>query len=850
MKWFQSLFRDKSGESQAAFKTVQEKFGFFRALLDKNNQVLKVMSDLEEKSQGDYLFDLNYIRANLALVRAGVKDIIESMIALGGEEYLPLRDRFAALDAEIDLLFPGSHPPTREEFILPLSAIGRERVASVGGKNAQLGEIARIGLPVPDGFAISAWSYRYFVEANDLQDRISRRLKSLDLKSFDELERVSREIQALVVNSPVPEDLAVAIRRAAGELIERSGVSRFAMRSSALGEDTHFSFAGQYATFLNIRLDEVVERYREALASKFSPKAIYYFLSHELLESDLPMSAGCVAMVDAAVSGVIYTRDPLRQEDDYLTINSVWGLGRYLVDGVVMPDIFRVSRLDASLIAAEPALKTIMLTLDPEGGTREQPVPEAMQGRPSIRGPEIKLLTETALKIEEHYGVPQDIEWSIDRGGRLFIFQTRPLRMMPIKSKAVAACAVNDLSPLLKGGVTVCPGAGSGPVYHAASARDLSGVPEGAVLIAPSPFPGLIMALNKINALVTETGGAASHMATIAREYRLPTLAGVEWARNLPAGGVVTVDATQGVIYEGRSEELIAARCPEYELFEDTDIMALLKKILARVSVLSLRNPEDFTIASCKTFHDLTRFAHQKAMEEMFAGARDLEHRERIGLRLQTEIPLQVDVIYLDQPPPEPGGHGLIREDEIASEPMAALWQGIKEEGWPRRGPEQRPKGLAAVRSNGVGRPSSDFSEDSYALLSREYMLLSLRMGYHFTTVEAVCTETESKNYIHMQYKEGGAPIDRRSRRINILAAILNRLGFENESQADFLDAIVTYQDGREIRRKLRLLGRIAMMTKQLDMALSNDAIADWYTEDFIKRLGLDRPPEQEGERE
>jgi pyruvate,water dikinase len=129
-------------------------------------------------------------------------------------------------------------------------------------------------------------------------------------------------------------------------------------------------------------------------------------------------------------------------------------------------------------------------------------------------------------------------------------------------------------------------------------------------------------------------------------------------------------------------------------------------------------------------------------------------------------------------------------------------------------------------------------------------MLLSLRMGYHFTTVEAMCTETESKNYIHMQYKEGGAPIDRRSRRINILAAILERLGFDNESQADFLDAIVTYQDGREIRRKLRLLGRIAMMTKQLDMALSNDAIADWYTEDFMKRLGLDRPPEKAGDRE
>jgi pyruvate,water dikinase len=130
-----------------------------------------------------------------------------------------------------------------------------------------------------------------------------------------------------------------------------------------------------------------------------------------------------------------------------------------------------------------------------------------------------------------------------------------------------------------------------------------------------------------------------------------------------------------------------------------------------------------------------------------------------------------------------------------------------------------------------------EFSENSYAILSQEYMLLSLRMGYHFSTIEALCTDVESKNYIRVQYKAGGAPLDRRSRRIKLLISLLAQMGFESSSQGDFLDAILTYQSSPALLSRLRQLGRISLMTKQLDMALSNDAIAQWYVEDLKKRL-------------
>jgi pyruvate,water dikinase len=270
--------------------------------------------------------------------------------------------------------------------------------------------------------------------------------------------------------------------------------------------------------------------------------------------------------------------------------------------------------------------------------------------------------------------------------------------------------------------------------------------------------------------------------------------------------------------------------------------MMLLRSILAQVSPLNLLNPADplFTAESCRTFHDLTRFAHQKAMEEMFSGARNVEHKNRVGLRLKSStIPLTVDIISIDRQPPDTGGRRFLEESEIASLPMAALWEGIKEEGWPKTSPADVKGFMTVMANNMLQGAESEFSENSYAVLSRQYMLLSLRMGYHFTTIEALCTETESKNYIRVQYKAGGAPLDRRLRRIRVLAALLTPMGFESSSKGDFLEATITYEAAPTLLRALRQLGRISMMTKQLDMALSNDSIAHWYMEDLKKRLHL-----------
>ena len=822
-------------------RRVQEQFRNFLTLLEQNNQVLKVIGDMEEKSQGDYLFDLNYIRSSLRDVRQAVREIIEQMIMLGGDRYEPLRARYGEIDAEIAHLLPDERPIAQTPFTMHFVTLRREHALSVGSKNAQLGEMkARLGLRVPDGFAITAWAYKHFLRAHGLQERIRSQIDRVDFRHYDDLVRVSDDVRSMVASSEVPRDLADEIQRAFEALALRCGSERVAMRSSGLGEDSLFSFAGQYATFLNVGPSDVIGAYRAVVASKFTPQAIYYFLSHALSEGDLAMSVGCVEMVDAAVSGVIYTRDPVDTKTDTVLIHAVLGLGEFLVDGTLTPDVFRLDRADGRVLEQQIAPKRVRLVMGEDGGTEEAEVPEREQNLASLDDEMLKQLAEIGERVEAHYGAPQDIEWAVDRRGRAYLLQTRPLRV--IDHEPPVAVDVGQMRVLLSGGTTACPGAGDGPIMHVKSNRDLGEVVDGSVVVAPNPFPGLITVMEKARALVTEVGGVASHMATLAREYRIPTLVGASGATSLPAGMTVTVDATGGTIVEGRQPELIAARqSAAAHLFEDTPLFQGFKQILTLVAPLAMLHPSDptFLPERCRTLHDITRYAHQKAMEEMFCRVSNLESSAQFGQTFVSELPLPLRVLFVDRPMDALGEDKVLSAEDLGTGPISAIWAGMREQGWPSGPTESMRTFPAAFATHGGSRNPDAFAVKSFAVLGESYMMLCLHLGYHFTTIEALCTEDANKNYIRMQYKDGGASLERRVRRIRLVASLLSHIGFDNASQADFLDATFTYADCETMREKLRLLGRITLMTKQLDMALSNDTITAWYTKDYLAKLGL-----------
>ena len=841
MKWFQKILHKRNGGSGTCLLEIQDKFRLFRMLLDKNNHALKIISDLEEKSQGEYLFDLNYITSSLQDLRAAIGDIIDNMIIIGGDDYLPLKERFTEIDSRISAILPGDKGILEDELTIRFDEITAERSWSIGSKNAQLGEIkAKLGLPVPDGFAITSWAYKKFMDSSGLQGEINSLLEGLNPNNYNELVAVSTEIRHLLMETKAPDSLVKAIEKRCKEMSECAGSCRFAFRSSALGEDSQFSFAGRYATFLNVHQSDLVEKYVEIIASKFTPKAIYYFLSHGLNESHLAMGVGCLRMIDASASGVVYTHDPVNPENDSIMVNSVFGLGNRIVDGTVNADIFRISRHNKSIVESAIAEKHTRLVADPNGGIREIDNDDEVKMMPSLNHEQLEKLSEYALRIEEHYGCPQDIEWAADEDGDIYVLQARPLRIIK-RRQHYSGLDFSNLTVLRKAGTTVCPGAGAGQVFYARGPEDLPRVPKDSVLFASRPFPGLVTVLDHVRALVTEVGGSASHMATIAREFRIPTVAGVSEIESIEIGRSVTVDATSGTIYDGIQPEVVEARKKEYDMFEDSELFQLLARLLRRISPLNLLHPSapDFEAKNCQTFHDITRFCHQKSIEEMFTGAKELEGKEHICCKLQSDIPLNVNFIYLDQDQSKFYAKRLIQEADIASDPMHCYWNGIKKEGWPKT-PPANFRGLAsAVSSDIPTRRNMRFSQNSYAILSKEYMIASLRMGYHFTTVEAMVTNLPSKNYIRMQYKDGGASLDRRVRRIRLIMNLLTQLGFEHHSTGDFLDSAFSYGNREETCKKLYLIGRITMMTKQLDMALSNDKVAEWYYLEFMRKLEM-----------
>ena len=853
MSIFNKILKNKREEKQLIVPDLQKNFNWFMRLLENNHKTLKIAGDMEEKSQGDYVFDINYIRSGVRDIRKTVKEIIDCMIALGGEPYLRLNDAYNEINEEIDRIMHSRGNIEKDDYVKFLIDMNTEDINSVGSKNARLGEIkSKLKVPVPRGFGVTTWAYKQFLDAYDLQKKINGEFNKANIKSYNDLEILSHKLKSLIAEAPVPKALIDEINKAYDELkafnrqtydttLPPGKEGLVSVRSSAIGEDTGLSFAGQYETYLNIEGPEIIKRYIDVIKSKFSPKAIYYYLSHDLNEAELAMSVGFVTMVNARASGVIYTRNPLDIKSGSLYINSIYGLGALLVDGTINPDVFRVSHKKGKINNLIISKKEKQLIMNDSGILEEQNVNLQQQEQPSLSDEEIKMLADIAIKIEKHYGRPQDIEWAISKDSRPFILQTRPLRVIKYQvDNEMPDTSSYEL--VTKGGITVYPGAGAGFIKHVGSTSDLTDIPDGAVLVSDHPFPGLITALERANALITKVGSIASHLATISREYKLPTVFGLEDIGALEEGMEVTVDATHSRIYRGSKHELIEALSPERDCFDDDPTLDMLKNVLSKISPLNLLHPAepDFTIENCKTFHDITRYAHQKSMQEMFSGFSEIcSCGESIGMRLISEIPLEVDIIYIDRDKSVHAGQKEIRLEDIDCIPMLHFWQGIMDIGWPAP-PETRKQGLiSVVATKRSAVHKKDFSNLSFALLSKEFMILSLKMGYHFTTFEAMVTDDLSNNYIKMQFKAGGAQYERRKRRIKLLSKVLTRMGFENEPKADYIDAMMTYIPKDMAIKKLELLGRLAMLTKQLDMALSNDKITKFYTNDIIRKLDI-----------
>ncbi len=458
-----------------------------------------------------------------------------------------------------------------KEFLLWFEQLERKDVDIVGGKSSSLGEMtAKVDVPVPYGFATTAYAYRYFFEKSGLKQELEAMLAELtDVEDSALLRRVCKRIREAIMNKQMPADLQKAIGDAYKELGKKMKQKNpfVAVRSSATAEDLpDASFAGQQDTYLNVQgADVVVQKVKECYASCFTDRAVYYREKQGFDHMNVALSAAIQMMVFSKAAGVMFTVNVATGDDKNILIEGAWGLGEYVVQGTVTPDNYTVSKADGKIIEKNVNEQDIKLIRKEGGDCVEVRVPKKEVGMQKLTDEQIVELATYAKRIEKHYGCYMDMEWGVDeRDGKLWILQARPETVWSRKNKEKKAAntvqgEVVDKKVIVKG-LPASPGSASGKVHVILDPKDIDAFKQGEILVTEMTAPDWVPAMKKAKAIVTDSGGMTCHASIVSRELGIPCIVGTKSRGSAATSAIkdgidVTIDATHGVVYEGIFEE-------------------------------------------------------------------------------------------------------------------------------------------------------------------------------------------------------------------------------------------------------------------------------------------------------
>lgn len=444
----------------------------------------------------------------------------------------------------------------RLDPVLPFSELRRADTEYAGGKGANLGEMTAAGLPVPEGFVVGAPAYAAYCESTGLRERLTATLDALDVEDTAALQEASRRAQELFDATPIPEQLAGEIRAAYATLAHGAPEAPVAVRSSATAEDTTAaSFAGMNETFLNVRgADAVLESVRACWRSLFGSRTVYYRAVNGFAQADMDIAVVVQRQVPATRAGVMFTVNPATGERDELVIEGAFGLGEAVVSGSVSPDRYLLDKPTMSITRREVRRKELAIEEGPDGGTVRRDLTDREGMRPVLSDEEVLELGRLGVRIEEHYGAPQDTEWAFDHDGKLWMLQSRPITTLDDTQAAPAAQGDEQGGEerVLLRGLGGAPGSAGGTVRILRSLEEADKLGEGEVLVTHMTAPDWTALMHRAAAIVTDSGGMTCHAAIVSRELGIPCVVGTGHATTvLRDGEQVTVDATRGVVVEG-----------------------------------------------------------------------------------------------------------------------------------------------------------------------------------------------------------------------------------------------------------------------------------------------------------
>lgn len=885
---------------EALRKAMLERCQRFKRLLAANKSALEGMAELEERLHGTAPYSISYVRRVATHVGTNVFQMVQSLNALSGNAYAGLLPAFSRISTAIEDILAHSVPQSHGPLVLHLQDMGLENIHQVGGKMANLGEVYRhAGMPVPDGFAVTAAAYHLFMAENGLQEEIDRRIQATNVESLDDVFSLSASVQQLIQSAPMPAALEEAINAAvqtmqtaqttqSGQTAQTTQTGqttsapalRLAVRSSALGEDSlGASFAGQYHSELNVHPDEILDVWRDIVASKYAVTAMHYRFQRGIPDDSIPMCVGVLAMVQAQAGGVAYSRNPLspaasdsptapsaQASQSEIIVNAVLGLPMAVVDGSFSPDVFTLSRSHPPRVLEEHiAHKPFKFVCNAASRIERVPLSEAEGTRPSIDTTMVMALGSLVLALEEYYHEPQDVEWAINADNKLVILQSRPLKqadsfashhsdtaqtdktqdadgsLPPAYADLPPQPAYAGLALLLRGGTSVSSGVGMGPVFHARKDADILAFPTGAVLVVERAEPRWATLLSRASALIAEAGGTAGHLASVAREYGVPAIFGLQGALDsLEAGQEVSVDSNHVCVIAGLHPHLCPPASPR-NLMEGSPVYQSLHAVAAHIIPLHLLDPAapEFSPEHCQSLHDITRFCHEKSVDLLFAPSGSSPAADvyaegtspAFGKQLKAGVKLHYWVIDTDDGFINPVTKPYVELSNIRSAPMLALWRGMTAIPW--NGPPATDASgfMSVVFESTMNRDleastASSLSNKNFLMISSTFMNLQARFGYHFCTVESQAGEQAHENYVSFQFKGGAASMDRRVLRAKMVGRLLENYGFRVDVKQDALFATAEGYEAAAILQRTALLGYLVIHTRQVDMVMHNRDLA------------------------
>lgn len=834
---FLSVFRRKFRQSPASTGKIKSLFSKFQLILDMNTKILEKMIEMERMLGGEYIFDKTFLENSVTEVSSLVYQVVYSLNAMTDNRFSDIFDTFQNIRGYLEDILAGGLGPYAGSLILSYPSIRMEMQSLVGTLSSNLAELGyHTGLHTPDGFVVTTTGVDLFLHDHDLHHKIIRIAQG----PWSSGKR--SQIEALVEGAEISDELAKAISGEIKSLSDRGGKHALV---SVSAETVGLEGSECSSRVYHVDPSSILATYKKSIADCMAVVAENQ--PDAIREQSVAIAVAVQARTRPVLSGTVSTMDALygSQQVARITVSKGGSGTESHGDPTESFLVYRYYPFDPVESAIQS--KTAGATLPDRKHALSMTSGGLRRGSSLIRKGSLVSLVESAMTVERTFGKPQNVLWAEDESGRITITGVETLSSLSDDDISMDElnAQLEKATVLLEGGETAQIGVAAGRVVHVTEQDPVDAFPLGAIALAQKASPDLSPVLRRAAGLITETGSPVGHLAAIAREVRIPCIVGLEGAGDvLKEGTVVTMDAGEGKIYQGVLELLARYRSSGVELYPTDPEYIILRQLLRWIIPLDLNDPEspDFSSANCRTFHDIIHFSHEMAVEELLNIQE--RHKDLKGVstrRLSISIPMDIRVLMIEDGFSDPEKKELL-QSEITSLPFQAFLKGITLEGtW-----DHKPNavGLKEIfggmdRTYAALTNPPGYSGQNLAIVAENYLNLTLRLGYHFNVINAYLSENQNKNFIYFRFVGGFAYAERRKRRAEFIAAVLENMDFKVTVTGDLVIGKLKMAERKHVESSLVRLGQLTGFTRQLDIRMGFDGDVEEFVKLFNEITGI-----------